>query len=175
MEEISSSFKVVVSEIDESLSFFTYHDVRHITRDISLRKCEMVAKDYPGDVIISADTVVVINQQIIGKPKDQKDAYLILKKLSGKRHYVYTAYTIKSGDILIQNIVKSVVYFNQLSDELIWAYIATGSPMDKAGAYGYQDYHHFPLVKKIVGSVNNVIGFPTVEIKKDLQKLKVLD
>lgn len=170
MEEITSSFKVVVSEIDESLSFHKYQSVRHIIKDISLRKCEAVAKDYPNDIVISADTVVVIDKQIIGKPKDSNDAYCILRKLSGRKHYVYTAYTIKRGHKVMQNIVKSTVYFHKLSDEFILAYIASGSPMDKAGAYGFQDYHDFPLVIKVVGSVTNVIGFPTDEIKLDLQK-----
>lgn len=175
MEEISSSFKVIVSEIDETLSFLKYQDVRHIIEDISLRKCEAVAKDYPNDIVISADTVVVINKQIIGKPKDKEDAFRILKKLSGKKHYVYTAYTIKHGQKVIQNIVKSTVYFNKLNDALIFAYIDSGSPMDKAGAYGYQDFRAFPLVKKVVGSITNVIGFPTDEIKSDLQKFIKLD
>ena len=82
--------------------------------------------------MISADTVVVIDKQIIGKPKDSNDAYCILRKLSGK-HYVYTAYTIKRGHKVMQNIVKTVYY--KLSDEFILAYIASGSPMDKAGAW----------------------------------------
>ncbi|NLB48759.1 MAG: septum formation protein Maf [Erysipelotrichia bacterium] len=174
MEEISSAFKVVVAAVDESLSFIKYHDACEIIKDIALRKCEAVAKDYRDKVVIAADTVVVINKEMIGKPKDHQDAYRILKKLSGKRHDVYTAYAIKHGQKLIQNIVKSTVYFNELSDDLIWFYIATGSPMDKAGAYGFQDDVDFSFIKKVVGSTSNVVGFPVSEIKKDLQKLKVV-
>ena len=70
----------------------------------------------------------------------------------------------------MQGIVKSTVYFNELSDELINAYIASGSPLYKAGAYGAQDNDRFPIVKKISGSMNNIIGFPTDEIKQDLIK-----
>ena len=169
-KEICSSFTIIVPEIDESLSFKKYQDVRDIVKDISLRKCLKVADEHKEDLVIAADTVVVINNEIIGKPKDKEDAYRILKELSNKEHYVYTGYAIKQNDKLVQGIVKSVVDFNNLSDELINAYIASGSPLDKAGAYGIQDNERFPLVKKISGSLPNVIGFPTDEIKQDLIK-----
>ena len=169
-KEISPSFKVVVSEIDETISFKKFQDVRDIVKDISLRKCLAVAKDYPNDLVIAADTVVVLNDEIIGKPKDEEDAFRILKELSGNEHFVYTGYAIKQKDKLIQGITKSSVFFYELNDDFIKAYIATGSPMDKAGAYGIQDHERFPLVKKTIGSVNNIIGFPTEDIKEDLKK-----
>ena len=169
-KEISSSFVVIVPHIDESLSFKKFTDVKDIVKDISLRKCLEVAKEHYDDLVIAADTVVVLGNEIIGKPKDKEDAYKILRELSGKEHYVYTGYALKENDKLIQGIVKSAVYFNELSDELINAYIASGSPLDKAGAYGVQDNDKFPIVKKISGSMNNIIGFPTDEIKQDLIK-----
>ena len=169
-EEISSCFKNIVPEIDESLSFKKFKDVKAIVKDISKRKCLKVAKDHPHDLVIAADTVVVINKMIIGKPKDQKDAYRILKMLSNNKHYVYTGYTIKQDDKMINGVSKTTVYFNDLSDELINSYIASGSPMDKAGAYGYQDNNDFALVKKINGSLTNVIGFPVEDIKKVLKE-----
>ena len=167
--DISSSFVVVVSEIDESLSFQKFDNVIDIVKDISLRKCLAVSNEHPHDLVIAADTVVVINDEIIGKPKDEKDAFFILKELSNKEHYVYTGYAIKQENKLVQGIVKSTVLFNALSDQLILDYIASGSPMDKAGAYGIQDNDRFPLVKKISGSLTNIIGFPTDEIKQDLE------
>ena len=169
-KEISTSFKVIVSEIDETLSFQKYQDVKDIVKDISLRKCLTVANEHPSDLVIAADTVVVLDNEIIGKPKDEDDAYHILRKLSGREHYVYTGYALKQGDKLVQGIVKSSVFFNELSDSLIKEYIASGSPMDKAGAYGAQDNYTFHIVKKISGSLTNVIGFPTDEIKRDLKK-----
>ena len=169
-KEISSSFVVVVPHIDESLSFKNHTDVKDIVKDISLRKCLEVAKDHQDDLVIAADTVVVLGNEIIGKPKDKEDAYKILRELSGKEHYVFTGYALKQGDKLVQGIAKSTVLFNKLSDELINAYIASGSPMDKAGAYGYQDNQDFALVKKINGSLTNVIGFPVEDIKKILQE-----
>ena len=120
--------------------------------------------------MIAADTVVVINEQIIGKPKDKEDAYRMLRMLSNNTHYVYTGYAIHQKDKFVVKTTKSTVYFNELNDELIDAYIASGSPMDKAGAYGYQDNQDFALVKKINGSISNVIGFPVEDIKAVLKE-----
>ena len=169
-EEISSCFTIIVPEIDESLSFKKYKDVKAIVKDIAKRKCLKVANEHIDDLVIAADTVVVINKTIIGKPKDKEDAYRILKMLSNQKHYVYTGYAIHRNNKLIVRTTKSEVFFNELSDDLINSYIASGSPMDKAGAYGYQDNHDFALVKKINGSITNVIGFPVEDIKKALQE-----
>lgn len=169
-EEISSSFTIIIPEIDESLSFLKYKRVTNIVKDIAKRKCLKIANTHPNDLVIAADTVVVINNQIIGKPKDKDDAYRMLKMLSNNKHYVYTGYAIKQGKTFINKTAKSTVIFNKLSDELINSYIASGSPMDKAGAYGYQDNQDFALVKKIHGSKANVIGFPIEMIKRDLKK-----
>ena len=169
-EEISSCFNIIIPEIDESLSFKKYKDVKAIVKDIAKRKCLKIVKDHPNDLVIAADTVVVIHQKIIGKPKDKIDAYRILKMLSNEKHYVYTGYAIHQNNKLVVSTTKSTVYFNDLSDDLINTYIASGSPMDKAGAYGYQDNQDFALVKKINGSITNVIGFPVEDIKKVLKE-----
>ena len=173
MKELVPSFTIIVPEIDESLSFKNHQDVKDIVKDIASRKCQKVSKDHPNDLVIAADTVVVIDNDIIGKPKDKDDAYRMLRKLSGKTHYVYTAYVINKEDKVITNVVETEVIFNNLSDDLINNYIASGSPLDKAGAYGYQDNADFALVKKINGSVTNVIGFPVDEIKEDLKKFSL--
>jgi septum formation protein len=96
----------------------------------------------------------------------------MLKRLSGNKHLVLSSYIIISKEIEITKTVKSVVYFNELDDELIKRYIATNSPMDKAGAYGIQD-NNFNLVKKINGSFNNVKGLPIEQILKDIKKYKI--
>ena len=173
MKDLFPSFSIVVPEIDESLSFKNHRDVIEIVKDIASRKCQKVSQDYPHDLVIAADTVVVIDNEIIGKPKDKIDAYKMLKKLSNKTHYVYTGYAINKDDKMIVNSVKTEVVFNDLGDDLINAYIASGSPLDKAGAYGYQDNEHFPIVKRINGSYHNVIGFPVEEIKEDLKKFSL--
>ena len=169
-EELFPSFTIIVPEIDESLSFINHHDVKDIVKDIATRKCLKVSNDHPDDLVIAADTVVVVDNQIIGKPKDKEDAVSMLKMLSNKIHYVYTGYAINKNNKLVTGVVKTEVVFNKLSEDLINNYVASGSPLDKAGAYGYQDNEQYPLIKKIIGSHHNVIGFPTEEIKEDINK-----
>ena len=94
-----------------------------------------------------------------------------MRLLSNKAHYVYTAYRVKYLNKIIINYVGSEVIFNELSKELIDQYVASGSPLDKAGAYGVQDNDKFPIIKKVIGSRDNVVGFPVKEIKDDIKKI----
>lgn len=170
-EDITSDFKIVVSNTDEHYpSDLT--NPKDIVRFIGKQKGEVIHEKYPGFTVISADTVVVLDDEIIGKPKDALDAKNMLKKLSNRTHIVYTGYAVFKDDKVITNVVESKVLFNDLSDELIEEYVATGSPLDKAGAYGVQDNEKFPIVKEIIGSVKNVIGFPTDEIKITLKEIE---
>lgn len=168
MKLIASSFQVIVKDIDEESSY-TLSPMEAV-QDISYRKAYEVAKDHQNDTVIGADTIVVIDNQIIGKPKDSNDAIRILKLLSGRTHQVMTGYTIFKCQKHITKLVISEVIFNQLSDELIKDYVATKSPLDKAGAYGVQDNDTYHIIKEVKGSVHNVIGFPVEEIKEDLKK-----
>ena len=171
MKLISSDFLIATEDIDEESSY-TLSPIEAVVMDIAKRKGQEVYKSYPDDLVISADTIVVIDNQILGKPVDEKDAHRILRKLSGRTHYVYTGYALHYKGKDIVNFVKSEVLFNELSDELIDAYIKTGSPMDKAGAYGAQDSDcQFPIIKNITGSYDNVIGFPVKEIKESIEDL----
>lgn len=114
-------------------------------------------------VVLGADTVVFINGELLGKPKNESDAFNMLKKLSNCVHEVVTGYAVASENGVETGFVKTQVFFNSLTDEKILEYIKTDSPMDKAGAYGIQD--NFGLVKKIHGSYDNVVGLPIEEIK----------
>ena len=169
MKLISSDFLIDVSNVDEDV----HHSLtpEKITKEIAYRKGDVVRKRHPDDIVISADTIVVIDNEIIGKPKDEKDAKNILRRLSDRTHLVHTAYWIFYKDKEISNIVTSEVIFNKLSDELINRYVESKSPLDKAGAYGVQDNQTFPIVKEIKGSLNNVIGFPVEEILVSLKQL----
>ena len=104
--------------------------------------------------------------QIIGKPVDKADAKRILNLLSDRTHHVYTAFYLIKENKEYEEVVISEVTFEKLSEQTIDEYIKSGSPMDKAGAYGAQDNNDFKLIKKITGSWSNVIGFPVDEIKK---------
>ena len=169
MKQISPDFLIAVEDIDEESSYKL--PPIDAVRDIAKRKGEAVEALYPNDLVISADTIVVLENEIIGKPKDGEDAKRILRELSGKTHFVYTAYCLKYKGFEILNYVTTRVIFNDLSEELIEKYVKNGSPLDKAGAYGYQDNTEFPIVKKVIGSVDNVIGFPAEEIKRDINNL----
>ena len=170
MKLISSDFVVASEDINEESSYSL--SPINAVEDIAKRKGEAVEKLYPNDLIISADTIVVLDDEIIGKPVDKADAKRILKELSGKTHYVHTGFRIKYLSKEIINHVTSEVIFNDLSDELIDKYVASGSPLDKAGAYGVQDNDTYPIIKKVIGSTDNVIGFPVKEIKEAIEQIK---
>ena len=169
MKEISPDFLIAVEDIDEESSYGL--SPVEAVKDIAKRKGEAVYKDHPNDLVISADTIVVLDDKIIGKPIDEDDAYKILKELSDRTHYVYTGFAIHYNDKILVDAVESKVTFNKLSDKLIKEYIKTGSPLDKAGAYGVQDNDYYPIIKNSVGSIDNVVGFPVKEIKEAIDKL----
>lgn len=144
-----------------------------MSADLSKRKAYAIFNRHPKDIVIACDTIVVFKGQIFNKPKNEQDAKRMLLSLSNNHHVVLTSYTIIAPDIEISNTVRSDVYFNKLSDELIDDYIKTGSPMDKAGAYGVQD-QNFNLIKRIDGSFYNVKGMPIEQIIKDLKRFKLI-
>ena len=169
MKEISEVFSIDVSNVDESVD--KNLSPIEAVKEIALRKGKSVIVRHPNDVVISADTIVVIDNMIIGKPVDKDDAVRILKTLSDRTHIVYTAYCVFYKDKFIEEVIKSEVTFNELSDELIRDYVDSESPLDKAGAYGVQDNNYFHIIKEIKGSLTNVIGFPVEDIKVSLNSL----
>jgi septum formation protein len=112
-------------------------------------------------VLVTADTIVVLENEIINKPKDSDDAFHMLKKLSGKMHVVYTGVCIKNDKNQILFSDRTEVYFYTLTNAEIEAYIENFRPYDKAGAYGVQDWMGYIGVQKVNGSFYNVMGFPT--------------
>ena len=169
MKFISSDFLIAIEDIDESSSY-NLSPIEAV-KDIAKRKGEAVYKSYPDDLVISADTIVVLDNKIIGKPKDEEDAIKILEELSNKTHYVYTGFAIHYQNKLIVDVVETKVVFNKLDDKLIKDYVKSGSPLDKAGAYGIQDNESFPIIKNIIGSYDNVVGFPVKEIKEKIEEI----
>lgn len=161
IKKITKEFTVIPANIDESVLHIPACD---LPGELSKLKAYDVFAKCPHDKVLACDTVVIIDGQILGKPHSKEQAKEMLQKLSGRKHVVISGYTIISKEKEITRTVRTYVYFNKLSDELIDAYIATGSPMDKAGAYGIQD-QEFDLVNHIEGSFDNVIGLPTEDIK----------
>jgi len=135
-------------------------------------KARKAALKYPRAIIVAADTVVEFKGKVLGKPKNNIDAFRILKMLSGKVNYILTGlavYNGASGKMFI-SVTKNKIVFKKYSDEVINKYIKTGEPKDKAGAYAIQGLGG-KLVKKIVGDRNSAIGLPVKEVKKILKKL----
>ena len=117
-------------------------------------------------LVLGSDTVVAYNGKVLGKPADEKEAYIMLKTLSGKMHKVYTGVCFATQNQVLVAADESEVLFSDLSDKEIYDYIATGSPMDKAGAYGIQDGN---LVKSYTGSYTNIVGLP-LELTEKMYK-----
>ena len=171
LAELISEFEIIPSMADESVQ--GYNSPHALVRYLASIKAEEVAKrpENAEKIVIGSDTVVAYKGIVLGKPKDEADAFRMLKMLSGKKHAVYTGVCLmKVQDGKTVSYVKAdktLVYFNELSDKWIWEYIKGGSPMDKAGAYGIQDGG---LVKKIKGSYSNVVGFPLELVAKMIKK-----
>ena len=140
-----------------------------IARSLAEHKCGEVFSSNKDAVVIACDTIVVFGGEILGKPKNAEDAKNTLKKLSGKVHLVITGVCIRAGGKKISSFDKTEVKFNNLSEEFISAYVAGGSPMDKAGSYGIQDEG---VVKEYYGSYTNVVGMPVRLVKNMLEQIK---
>ena len=156
LKQVGLHFEQIPSHIDEHINGM---DPEEYVLHYAQKKAEEIQKRYPNSLIIGADTTVILHNEIIGKPNNKKDAFAILKKLSGNCHEVFTGVSILFRDIQISDIAKTKVYFNEISDDDLREYIATGEPMDKAGAYGIQGYGS-QFIGKIEGCYFNVMGFP---------------
>ncbi len=126
-------------------------------------------KDNSDVVVLGVDTVVYSDNKILGKSKTDEQAFNMLKSLSGRTHSVISGFTLITSGRTIKGYDKTLVTFNELTDDIIWKYVKSGLYKGKAGSYGIQD--DFPLVKSYNGSLNNVIGLPTEVIYPELNKI----
>lgn len=141
----------------------------------ALAKGMDVSRKRKGDWVIASDTMVVFQGEELGKPKDENDAFRTLERLQGKEHEVLTGYVIvKDGKVHAQRVVSSTLFIHPMSPEQIRSYVATGSPMDKAGSYGIQDEEYLSTTI-LKGARENIMGFPIKEIEEDLRRLKILE
>lgn len=166
---IFDSFDVIPSDADETPpENVSPEDIPEI---LSVRKAMSVAKKYPEAVVIGCDTVVILDGAIFGKPKDEAEAFLTLKALSGRTHTVVSGVCICCEGKNMSFSQSTEVTFYPLSDSDILRYISESSPLDKAGAYGIQDRGGL-FVKKINGDHYNVIGFPVARLKIELERFE---
>ncbi|MCL2195061.1 MAG: Maf family protein [Oscillospiraceae bacterium] len=162
------SFTVYAPDIDETIA----PGVRpkDAARELACQKAAAVAALYPGACVIAADTIVVVDGEILGKPADEADAARMLRQLSEREHTVITGVCMQKDTRRVAFAEQTQVQFYPLTDDEIARYVATGEPMDKAGAYGIQG-RGAVLVKGIVGDFYNVMGLPTSAIRH-LQSLQ---
>ena len=139
-----------------------------VVEDLSKQKAQAVWEKHQGEIVLAADTVVAFDDKILGKPADEEDAFKMLTELSGRVHQVYTGVTIidAAGNVNTFSECTEVSMYNN-SSETIRDYIASGEPMDKAGAYGIQGLGAV-LVEKIHGDYNNVVGLPLARVYRVL-------
>lgn len=140
-------------------------------KELSLRKAmTAVGEAGPEDIVLGMDTMVCLDGRLLGKPESEREAADMLRSLSGRRHTVYTGYTVICGKERFTGCETADVYFRDLSDSDIDFYVATGEPMDKAGAYGIQGKGAL-LVERICGDYYTVVGFPVCSVFKTAAKM----
>lgn len=160
-------FTVRVADIDETMNAGAapYSEVARVSRLKAL-----AVPRQPDDLVIAADTIVVCDDRILGKPQDAADAREMLQLLSGRSHQVMTGLTVLRGDTAAVVTEVTDVIFRTLSDKEIDDYIATGEPMDKAGAYGIQGGAAL-FCRRLEGDYYNVVGLPVCRLAEILQEL----
>ena len=163
-------FLIDAPDVDETCSL----PPREAVKELSRRKALAAAKLHPGCVILAADTLVSVDEKALGKPQDADDAYRMLSLLSGRWHQVYTGVTVvdRDGNLHCEADVTDV-HFEEMSEDAIRRYIATGEPMDKAGAYAVQGIAGL-WIDQLRGSHTNVIGLPMALTRRLLESCGLL-
>ena len=172
LKQLGLSFTIVPSKIDEE----SYADLEPevMVQELAGAKAQEVAELVEETVVIGADTIVLAEQHILGKPRDQEDAFQMLWQLQGKKHRVLTGlavYDTKSGRLLV-DYDRTEVYLRKMEEREITAYIGTGEPMDKAGAYAIQGLGGI-FVERLVGSYYTVVGLPIHKLVLMLKELQI--
>ena len=170
LEELDLLFEVIVKEVDES--FPEDLNLADVAQFLAEKKATAFAQlaAIPNTMIITADSVVCIDNQILNKPIDESDAHKMLKLLSGRKHIVITGVCIKCNQMSVSFSSRTDVHFKVLSDQEINYYVEKFKPLDKAGAYGIQEWIGFIGVQTINGSYTNVMGLPVNDLYEQLMK-----
>lgn len=167
-----SGFEMEIVRIDVEEDF----DESLVAEQIPVFLAEKKGKAFTGqlaenELLVTADTVVWLNDHVLNKPLDLDDAFRMLKSLSGHKHTVYTGVSVRSAEKQISFYEASDVFFNPLSDDMIRYYLENHKPLDKAGAYGIQEFIGYIGIRKIDGCYYNVMGFPVSRFIHEIQHL----
>jgi septum formation protein len=170
LEQINLNFSVIDVNMHERMK--KNEPSVETAQRIAVQKMEKAKKIIDRGLIITADTIVVLGEKILNKPRNEKDAVRMLKLLSGNTHIVYTGFAVYNTDTkkLLAGIEKTFVTFRKLEQLEIEEYVRSGSPLDKAGAYGIQDDFGAVFISKINGCFYNVVGLPLPKLYLTLKK-----
>lgn len=171
LSQLGYQFETVTIDVDES-----YPDALS-TENIAAYVSDKKAAAFQvsaGEILLTSDTIVALDHKILLKPKDKAEAFAMLKSLSGRKHQVFTAFTIKTKDTTISKTSKTDVEFSEITDSEIRFYIDNYRPFDKAGSYGIQEWLGMAKVKSITGSFYAVMGFPVDLVYEELKKMGCL-
>jgi len=170
LKKMDFDFKILDLKADES-----YPDIlppTEVSEYLAIKK-SLVYKDLKKDeMLITADTVVILDDEILSKPKNKSAAVKMLKKLSNKKHVVISGVCLRTKKDILSFSDMSEVYFNKLSQKDIKYYVDTYKPFDKAGAYGIQEWIGLIGIKKIKGSFYNIMGLPTEKLREYIKECK---
>lgn len=167
LKALGVDFKVVKISSDENYP----ENLRNekITEFISLSKANAYSNLKGNEILITADTLVVLNDEVLGKPIDENEAFQMIRKLAGNTHQVFTSVCVRTIEKTLTFSDKTDVIFDEFTDEEINYYIQNFYPFDKAGAYGIQDWLGYAKVKGIQGCYYNVMGFPLSKFYRKMQ------
>ena len=175
LNSLGIRFRAVPSSIEESL--INGESPQENVQRLALAKATDISVRFREKWVLGADTIVVIDNEILGKPADEQEARAMLARLAGRTHVVFTGYALVNSSFPERRRVRyeeSSVHIRELSPRQIAGYVRTGEPMDKAGAYAIQGIGS-GIVERISGSYTNVVGLPLCEVARDLQQLGVFD
>jgi septum formation protein len=168
LKQLNIEFEVIPSAFDETSVMF--NEITSYVEELAYQKAKHIQQKHPHKTVIGADTVILYQNQVYGKPKDELDAYHMLKTLSGNTHYVYTGMAVLNNKQTIKVSDFAKVTFKQLTDDMIVDYIKTKEPMDKSGSYAIQGgAKHF--VSHIEGDIETIIGLTTKTLKRILKEV----
>ncbi len=169
LEMAEVTFDIKVADIDETPPVDMAPE--EVPEFLARQKAETIAPEHPNSIVIAADTVVILDNKILGKPRNEQDAMHMLQQLSGNMHKVVSGVCIQEGGESQSFSSMTEVYFNELSQEQIEHYIRTYKPFDKAGGYAIQEWIGVTGISKIDGDYYNVVGLPVNELVRRLNEM----
>lgn len=173
LQGLGLDFRIVITNTTEAP--FRQGNPEDYALEIAESKIRCVSQDFPEDWIIAADTIVVIDKHVLGKPNTKAEAHSMLRQLSGHWHVVISAFCVghRNKGAFRKRAVQSRVKMRRLTESEIWSYIDTGEPMDKAGSYAIQGMGAF-MIEEMQGSYTNVVGLPLSELVDVLLSLQII-